>query len=92
MKSKHVLAIGIAAALALPVIVAGCRSREGHAGTDPAAAATIVPATIQTEPTASGQTNAAILVRDAVDPTRAQLIAVLWRNAGSPAAKGAASM
>ncbi len=75
MKSKHALAFGIAAALALPVIVAGCRSQEGDAGADKAAAATLVPATGQTEPTASGQTNAAILVRDAADPARAQLIA-----------------
>ena len=75
MKSKHALAFGIAAALALPVIVAGCRSQEGDAGADKAAAATLVPATGQTEPTASGQTNATILVRDAADPARAQLIA-----------------
>ena len=74
MKSKHRLAFGVAAALALPALVAGCKPRqEDDAGTQ--AAATVVAATTQTEATASGQTNAAILVRDAADPARAQLIA-----------------
>ena len=74
MKSMHALTLAITAALALPAVLAGCKGREQAAAeTTPAAA--LVPAAIQTEATASGQTNAAILVRDASDPAQARIIA-----------------
>ena len=76
MKSRHSLAFAIATTLAVPLILAGCRSRQAEApGAESAATTALVPAALQTEPTASGQTNAAVLVRDATDPARAQLIA-----------------
>ena len=75
MKSMHRLAFGVAAALALPAVVAGCQARHGTEEAKAATAAAMVAAAGQTEPTTSGQTNAAILVRDAGDPARAQVIA-----------------
>ena len=56
MKSRHSLAFAIATTLAVPLILAGCRSRQAEApGAESAATTALVPAALQTEPTASGQ-------------------------------------
>jgi len=72
MKPVQGLTFAIATALALPAVLAGCQARDA-AGE--AAAAKVVAAAAQTEPTASGETNAAVLARDAGDSARAQVIA-----------------
>ncbi len=72
MKPVQGLTFAIATALALPAILAGCQARDA---TGTAAATKVVAATAQTEPTASGETNAAVLARDAGDPASAQVIA-----------------
>jgi 3-phytase len=69
MNPWHLSGVAIAAALALSCGVAGAQQADGDA------AAPLIPAKFQTVATASGEANAAVLVRDASRASRSRIIA-----------------